>query len=191
MKYFLWIEGQKSGPYTVDEIKNILADRDVSCQVLVRGEQEQDWQPLDTILKEQDAATVPNGPPAWARRNISRASTRPDPNSRAATQRYLDQLRENTCYRTLRKAANALLFIALFVVVSGLVTSGIARWGLGPSFASLWTGLVLLAEFMSAACFLVVLKHVLILIADMADLRLHERADNLSTLSSRRKNAEE
>ena len=183
MNYYLWIDGQEHGPYTLEQILAAVADGSISPSQTARTEDSSEWKPLQDIVNLRREPPKQPPPPA-PKPTKGEDEPFPDlgilfapsgapslPSDEATMKRvadYLGFLRRNSSYgllRTLIECATWLTAIGLFVAGLNLLDTALgASKILGGCLLFVGIPIALAARQSS------------LLLVDIADSFLHEHS---------------
>jgi hypothetical protein len=190
MNYYLWINGQEHGPYTLEQLQQFVDSGEVSPDQTARTEKGTGWKPLRQIASIQiDAANASPLTPSETETSMASAAVPPTVQTVSAGDRnhsedvgelmadHLSMIRKHTRYPTLRKVIEISSFICFFLIIIGMISLLMKSQGGSAGFILfLMVCLVGLGAFLS---FLVIAaRESAFLFIDIGDSLLHEHSKN-------------
>lgn len=184
--YYLLIAGKEEGPYSADQIRDGIEDESISQDQSARTGPAEDWVPLDSLVKfEQANGKISPASDLTKRTFLSNIVEQPPPSSPSApkpapdrtaytppgdpVKAYLFILRRNSSYFGIRLLINIVLVLSCLINL-GLITAAIiGHWP--------WEKLiVVIACASSAFLFAIALKLATNLLIDIADTLIREHS---------------
>lgn len=170
MNYYLWIDGQEQGPYTLEHIQESVTRGDIAPNATARTETATNWDVLRNIaplILKAEATQVPA--PA--------AVPSAGGGDRQQVRAHLASVRANSCYPVLRSLIEVCFVLALICVVLGCI--GAVRGSLAEvqdkAIAILCTVAAIVAGILLALA-LVAVRQSAFLLIDIADTLLYDHA---------------
>lgn len=185
LHYYLLIAGKEEGPYSADQIRDGIEDESISEDQLARTGPAEDWVPLNSLVKfEQATGKISPAPDRTKQTFLSHIveqpppsppAPKPAPNGKAYSppgdpvKAYMFILRRNSSYFGIRLLINIVLVLSCLINLGLIAAAFIGHWP--------WEKLIVaIACASSAFLFSIAIKLATNLLIDIADTLIREHS---------------
>lgn len=171
------------GPYSKEDLVLLAKNGDVSRDAQICPEGSNQWSGINTILPPKSNTAPINIPESQRRKPMAPTAPPPSAANKIAgprianmqyAQTYLQQLRENSCYSTLR----SLITIVTVVSMMALIASAIVMAFVGLQAGSIGPCIVSGAMAILGAFLLVAARQASLLMIDLVDAQLERNSQH-------------